>query len=109
MDDNRFSDQVQGGVDSAIEMGSNLAGKAQAAAAQVASTIQSAGMETGKQAADVAAKTYQQGAQAAADYVSKQGAQAAEYVKRNTAEQPWMALLIAGAIGYMLAYLIHGD
>jgi ElaB/YqjD/DUF883 family membrane-anchored ribosome-binding protein len=109
MDDNRIGDQVQRGVASATEMGSNLANKAQAAATQASSTIQSAVTETGKQVADAAAKTYQQGAQAAADYVSKQGAQAAEYVKRNTAEQPWVALLIAGAIGYMLAYLIHGD
>jgi ElaB/YqjD/DUF883 family membrane-anchored ribosome-binding protein len=109
MDDNQIGDQVQRGGDGATEMGSNLAGKVQAAATQAGSTIQSAVTETGKQVADVAAKTYQQGAQAAADYVSKQGAQAAEYVKRNTAEQPWVALLIAGAIGYMLAYLIHGD
>jgi len=121
MDDNRIGDQVQRGVASATEKGSNLANKAQAAATQASSTIQSTVTETGKQVADVAAKTYQQGAQAAADYVnkqgaqaaadyvSKQGAQAAEYVKRSTAEQPWAALLIAGAIGYMLAYLIHGD
>jgi len=29
-------------------------------------------------------------------------------VSRTTADQPLTALLIAGAIGYVVAYLIHG-
>jgi ElaB/YqjD/DUF883 family membrane-anchored ribosome-binding protein len=118
MDDNGIGDQVKSGVANATEMGSDLANKAQTAAAQAGGTIRQAATETSKQLADAAAKTYQQGTQAAAeyvnkqsaqvaDYVSKQGTQAAEYVTRNTAEQPWMALLIAGAIGYGLAYMIH--
>jgi hypothetical protein len=52
-------------------------------------------VETGKQVSDAAAKTY------------AQGAQAAEYLSRNTVEQPLLALLVAGAIGYGIAYMIH--
>ena len=49
--------------------------------------------------------------QAAATEASKQlgdaGAKAADYVSRKTAEQPLLALLVAGAIGYALASIIH--
>ena len=54
-----------------------------------------AAIKTSEQMSDAAAKTY------------KQGAQAADYVSRNTAEQPLLALLIAGAVGYAIAYMIH--
>ena len=37
----------------------------------------------------------------------EQSARAGEYVTRNVHENPYAALLIAGAIGYGLAYLIH--
>jgi hypothetical protein len=72
------------------------AGKAQTAAVQAGSTIRDAAIETSKQVGDAAAKTY------------AQGSQAAEYVSRQTAEQPLLALLVAGAVGYAIAYLIHG-
>jgi ElaB/YqjD/DUF883 family membrane-anchored ribosome-binding protein len=120
MDDNRIGEQAKRGAEAATEMGNTLGEKAQNAAAQASSAIQDFATETGKQVADAAAKTYKQGAQvaseyvskqgvqAAADYVTKQGAQAAEYVRTNTAEQPWVALLIAGAIGYAIAYMVHG-
>jgi hypothetical protein len=36
-----------------------------------------------------------------------QGSQSGEYLRRYTFQQPIAALLIAGAIGYSLAYLIH--
>jgi ElaB/YqjD/DUF883 family membrane-anchored ribosome-binding protein len=36
-----------------------------------------------------------------------QGTQSGEYVRRYTSQQPIAALLIAGAIGYTLGYLIH--
>jgi hypothetical protein len=98
MDDNRIGDQaskVGDGAANALDAGSDLAGKAQTAAAAAGSTIRDAAVETGKQVSDAAAKTY------------AQGAQAAEYVSRNTAEQPLLALLVAGAIGYGIAYMIH--
>jgi ElaB/YqjD/DUF883 family membrane-anchored ribosome-binding protein len=53
----------------------------------------------------------QEGAAAAvdktADLARKVSAPAGSSVSRYTAEQPLTALLIAGAIGYGLAYLIH--
>jgi hypothetical protein len=45
---------------------------------------------------------------AAADAIYQQGARAGEYMTRNVQEYPATALLIAGAIGYGMAYLIHG-
>jgi ElaB/YqjD/DUF883 family membrane-anchored ribosome-binding protein len=65
------------------------------AAAQAGEAIQSAAREAGNQANRAASNLYQQ------------GTYAGEYVGRYVAEQPLTALLIAGAIGYGLAYLIH--
>jgi ElaB/YqjD/DUF883 family membrane-anchored ribosome-binding protein len=103
MDDNRIGDQaseaaknLRSGINSAMETGSDLAGKAQAAAVEAGGRIQNAAAETAKQVSDAAAKTY------------AQGQRASEYVSRNTAEQPLVALLIAGAIGYGIAYMLHG-
>jgi hypothetical protein len=102
MEENRISDQVsaatdnvQNGVTSAVGTISDLAGQARSAAVEAVNTIQGAAIETGKQVSDAAAKTY------------RQGAKAGEYVSRNTAEQPLLALLIAGAVGYGVAYMIH--
>jgi ElaB/YqjD/DUF883 family membrane-anchored ribosome-binding protein len=36
-----------------------------------------------------------------------QGSQSGEYIRQYAVQQPLAALLIAGAIGYALAYLIH--
>ena len=103
MGDNRIGDQasdatknLKDGITNAVEAGSNLAGRAQEAAVAAGGTIRDAAVETGKQVSDAAAKTY------------AQGAQAAEYVSRNTAEQPLLGLLIAAAVGYGIAYMIHG-
>jgi len=101
MDDDRNADQVskaaeeaKGRLAAATESVSDLAGKAGTAAAEAASTIQGAASETAKQVSDAAAKTY------------KQGAQAAEYLSHKTAEQPLVALLIAGAVGFSIAYML---
>jgi ElaB/YqjD/DUF883 family membrane-anchored ribosome-binding protein len=98
MDDNQASDAAKNlkvGITNAVENASDLAGRAQTAAVQAGSTIRDAAIETSKQVSDAAAKTY------------AQGSQAAEYVSRQTAEQPLLALLVAGAIGYVIAYMIH--
>jgi ElaB/YqjD/DUF883 family membrane-anchored ribosome-binding protein len=98
MDDNQASDaakNLKAGIANVVETGSDLAGKAQTAAAQAGSTIRDAAIETSQQVGDAAAKTY------------AQGSQAAEYLSRQTAEQPLLALLVAGAIGYAIAYMIH--
>lgn len=91
----KVGNDVTRGINSAVETGGDLAGKAQTAAVAAGSTIRDAAIETGKQVSDAAAKTY------------AQGTRAAEYVSGSTAEQPLLALLIAGAIGYALAYMIH--
>ncbi|MGD9614048.1 MAG: hypothetical protein AB7H90_12525 [Alphaproteobacteria bacterium] len=44
----------------------------------------------------------------AAQAVYDQGARAGQYVTRNVHEYPATALLIAAAVGYGLAYLLHG-
>jgi ElaB/YqjD/DUF883 family membrane-anchored ribosome-binding protein len=95
MEDKGYGDQVKNSVKSAVDAASDLAGKAQTAAAEAGSTIQGAASETVRQVRDAAAKTY------------SQGAQAADYLSRNTAEQPLLAILLAGAVGYAIAYLIH--
>jgi hypothetical protein len=45
---------------------------------------------------------------AAGDTLYQQGARAGEYVTRNINEYPLTALMIAGAVGYGIAYLVHG-
>jgi ElaB/YqjD/DUF883 family membrane-anchored ribosome-binding protein len=98
MDDNQATaaaKNLKAGITNVVENASDLAGKAQTAAVQAGSSIRDAAIETSKQVSDAAAKTY------------AQGSQAAEYVSRQTADQPLLALLVAGAIGYGIAYMIH--
>jgi hypothetical protein len=102
MDDNRIEDQLskvgneaKGGIAGAAETVSDRAGKVWTAGVEAGNTIRDAAIKTSEQVSDAAAKTF------------KQGAQAADYVSRNTAEQPLLALLIAGAVGYVIAYMIH--
>ncbi len=44
---------------------------------------------------------------AATETLYRQGARAGAYLTRNVNEYPLTALLIAGTIGYLTAYLIH--
>jgi ElaB/YqjD/DUF883 family membrane-anchored ribosome-binding protein len=91
-DDKKIGEQVSS-VGNAVKEGiASAAAQAQTAAAQAGSTIQDAATEVSKQVGDAGAKA---------------GAKAADYVSRKTAEQPLLALLVAGAIGYGIAYLIH--
>ena len=46
-------------------------------------------------------------ASAASDVLYRQGRRTGEYLTQNVNEYPLAALLIAGMIGYGLAYLIH--
>ena len=62
---------------------------------QVGEAIQGAAREVGTQAVAAATQLYQQGATTAG------------YLGRLAAEQPVTALLLAAAVGYGLAYLIH--
>ncbi len=102
-------------ADTAAEIGGNIAGVVHAATERASSAIHDVAATVGSAASDAATRGVEaardyvgwQNLQSGADYVGKQGAQALDYVRRNTAEQPWVALLIAGAVGYALAYLVH--
>ena len=65
------------------------------AGAQAVDAIQGAARDVGNQASRAASAVYEQGARAGGS------------VTRYTTEQPLTALLIAAAIGYGIAYLIH--
>ena len=62
---------------------------------QAGDAIQGAAREVGNTVSQAATK------------LGQQGGRAGGYVSRYTADQPLTALLIAGALGYGLAYLIH--
>jgi ElaB/YqjD/DUF883 family membrane-anchored ribosome-binding protein len=93
--ESKFRTEVNEGIASSLETATDLAGKARTAATEAGSAIQDAAIETGKRVADAAARTY------------RQGIQTGEYVSQNTAERPLLALLVAGAIGYGIAYMVH--
>jgi ElaB/YqjD/DUF883 family membrane-anchored ribosome-binding protein len=79
----------------AMDKAADLARKASTAGVQAVDAIQGAARDVGNQASQAATTVYQQGARAGGS------------VSRYAAEQPLTALLIAGAIGYGIAYLIH--
>jgi hypothetical protein len=64
-------------------------------------------MASGTEAARDIANRAREQAGPAARAVYDQGARAGEYVARNVHEYPATALLVAAAVGYGLAYLLH--
>jgi len=103
MDDNRvgeqvpkFGDDAKRGIETVRGTITDVAGKAQTAATEASGAVRDAAIETANRVSDAATTTY------------RQGVRASEYVSQNTAEQPLPALLIAGAFGYGIAYMIHG-
>ena len=90
---------LQANVGAAIDKAAGLARDASSAGieavAQAGDAIQGVAREVGNKVDQAATTAYHQGARASG------------YVSRYAAEQPLTALLIAGAIGYGLAYLIH--
>jgi ElaB/YqjD/DUF883 family membrane-anchored ribosome-binding protein len=90
---------LQAGAGAAIDKVAGLARDASSAGiqavAQASDTIHGVAREVGNKVDQAATTAYQQGARAGG------------YVSRYATEQPLTALLIAGAIGYGLAYLIH--
>ena len=73
----------------------NLAEQARSGAVRAGTAIQDAARQASTQVNDAATNLYQQGARAGG------------YLSERTADQPLTALLVAGAIGYLLAMLIH--
>jgi hypothetical protein len=102
MGDNRFADQaskvacdVKEGIAGAVKKAGDFAEKARTTAAETANTVQVATTEAGRSLSDVATE------------MQIQGVKAREYLRSNTAKQPLLALLLAGAVGYAIAYLMH--
>ena len=102
MDDNRFAAQaskvaseVKEGIAAAAEKAGDLAEKARTAAAETANTVHGAAIAAGKTLSDAATEAH------------TKGVKAGEYLRHGTAEQPLLALLLAGVIGYAIAYLVH--
>ena len=79
----------------AMDKAADLAQKASNAGVQAVDAIQGVARDVGNQTSQAVTSAYRQGTRAGA------------YVTRYAAEQPLTALLIAGAIGYGIAYLIH--
>jgi ElaB/YqjD/DUF883 family membrane-anchored ribosome-binding protein len=76
----------------------------------IAQDVANRASETARQATDRAGEFIEGVAPQAREMASnlyEQGSQAGEYVRQYTAQQPLPALLIAGAIGYALGYLVH--
>lgn len=98
---------------SANEAAQGIAAQVQPALDQGKSMVQdlaNQASEVGRQAVDQAGDFLQNAApqtKEAASNLYQRGAQSGEYARQYAAEQPVAALLIAGAIGYGLAYLIH--
>jgi ElaB/YqjD/DUF883 family membrane-anchored ribosome-binding protein len=92
-------EQTQELVANAMEQTSatvrHLSEQARAAVADPGATAQELARRAREQAAIVGDALYQQ------------GTRAGEYLTRNVNDYPLVALLIAGAVGYGLAYLIH--
>jgi len=82
-------------INKASSVARDMSAAGSQAAAQAGETIQGVARQVGNQASQAATTLYEQGTSAGG------------YVSRYTAEQPWTALLVAAAIGYGLAYLIH--
>ena len=79
----------------AMDKAADLAQKASSAGVQAVDAVQGAARDVANQASQAASAVYQQGARAGGT------------VSRYAAEQPLTALLVAAAIGYGVAYLIH--
>jgi ElaB/YqjD/DUF883 family membrane-anchored ribosome-binding protein len=79
----------------AMDKAADLAQKASAAGVQALDTVQGTARDVADRAGQAATAIYQQGARAGGS------------VGRYTSEQPLTALLVAAAIGYGIAYLIH--
>ena len=79
----------------AMDKAADLAHKASNAGIQAVDAVQGVARDVANQASRAVTAVYQQGARAEGS------------VSRYTAEQPLTALLVAAAIGYGIAYLIH--
>jgi vacuolar-type H+-ATPase subunit H len=101
---------ANGSIGATIEQARQIAGdtmeQARSTARNLAEQARSAIADPGATAQELARRAREQAA-TASDVIYQQGTRAGEYLSRNVNEYPLAALLIAGAVGYGLAYLIH--
>ena len=81
-------------------------GRVDSVVIDVGEQARAAGADAGATAQDLARRGREQAA-AASDALYQQGMRAGEYLTENVNEYPLTALLIAGVIGYGIAFLIH--
>jgi len=79
--------------------------QAWSAAASAGAAAQDMARSAGTAAQDMARKVRDN----ATDTIYEQGSRAGQYLTRNVNEYPLAALLIAGAVGYGIAYLMHSS
>jgi hypothetical protein len=84
------------GTEAARDMANRAGEQLRPAIAKITETAQDLANRAREQAAPAAQAVYDQ------------GARAGQYMTRNLHEYPATALLIAAAVGYGLAYLVHG-
>jgi ElaB/YqjD/DUF883 family membrane-anchored ribosome-binding protein len=74
--------------------------------AETAERVKGAALDAGDRAQAFAREAGRQ-ATAAAETLYGQGNEMRDVIERTVVENPWLALLIAGAIGYGMACLVH--
>lgn len=95
-------------ADTATEATGGMTEQARNMVRNLGEQARSAMGDPGATAQDLARRAREQ-ASMAGDALYQQGTRAGEYLSRNINEYPFAALLIAGAVGYGLAYLIHAQ
>jgi ElaB/YqjD/DUF883 family membrane-anchored ribosome-binding protein len=104
------ADQAGASLQEKLDQGKSMIQAAQAGAATMARQASEAGGQAMAQAGEAiqgAAREASNQASQAVTNLYQQGSRAGDSISRFAAEQPVTALLVAGAIGYGLAYLIH--
>ena len=109
---NQAMEQAKTTANQAMEQAKTTANQAMEQARTMARNIgdqaaaAAAAADPGATAQELARRAREQ-AGAAGDVLYRQGQRAGEYLTQNVNEYPLTALLIAGMVGYGLAYLIH--
>jgi ElaB/YqjD/DUF883 family membrane-anchored ribosome-binding protein len=102
--------QAGASMQGTLDQGKAMFEDAQASAAKLARQASDAGRQAMGQAGELvqgAAREAGNQATQAATNLYQQGSRAGDYITQYAAERPVTALLVAGAIGYGIAYLIH--
>jgi ElaB/YqjD/DUF883 family membrane-anchored ribosome-binding protein len=99
---NRLTKRASAGADEITERARELAQQAATMAGEAATAL----AEAREGAWDVAQKAGA-GARGMANQAYRSGRQGAQDLAERVEERPLLALVVAGAIGYALAYLLH--